>query len=140
MSYILTPKGRKPMINESTELDETVDLELDMDHFVEYVMENFPELTEKYIQENYEQVDEISTGLAVRAAVKRQTNAWDDAMHRGTSTIKPHLAKKITKSKRLIKARFGQKGLHVVSRIANKKLGVDDDHQSKFSRKSPSKK
>ena len=29
--------------------------EIDMDHFVEYVMENFPELTEKYIQENYKQ-------------------------------------------------------------------------------------
>ena len=139
MSYILTPNGRKPMISESVELDETVDLELDMDHFVEYVMENFPELTEKYIQENYEQVDEISTGLAVRAAVKRQTNAWNDANHRGTDRLKPDLAKKVTKSKRLIKARFGQKGLNVVSKIANKKLGVDDDHQSKISRKAPSK-
>jgi len=127
------------MISESVELDETVDLELDMDHFVEYVMENFPELTEKYIQENYEQVDEISTGLAVRAAVKRQTNAWNDANHRGTDRLKPDLAKKITKSKRLIKARFGQKGLNVVSKIANKKIGVDDDHQSKISRKAPSK-
>jgi hypothetical protein len=28
--------------------------EIDMDHFVEYVMENFPELTEKYVQENYD--------------------------------------------------------------------------------------
>jgi selenocysteine lyase/cysteine desulfurase len=139
MSYILTPNGRKPMISESVELDETVDLELDMDHFVEYVMENFPELTEKYIQENYEQVDEISTGLAVRAAVKRQTNAWNDANHRGTDRLKPDLAKKVTKSKRLIKARFGQKGLNVVSKIANKKIGVDDDHQSKISRKAPSK-
>jgi len=127
------------MISESVELDETVDLELDMDHFVEYVMENFPELTEKYIQENYEQVDEISTGLAVRAAVKRQTNAWNDDNHRGTDRLKPDLAKKITKSKRLIKARFGQKGLNVVSKIANKKIGVDDDHQSKISRKAPSK-
>jgi hypothetical protein len=102
-------------------------------------MENFPELTEKYIQENYEQVDEISTGLAVRAAVKRQTNAWNDANHRGTDRLKPDLAKKVTKSKRLIKARFGQKGLNVVSKIANKKIGVDDDHQSKISRKAPSK-
>ena len=140
MSYILTPNGRKPMISESVELDETVDLELDMDHFVEYVMENFPELTDKYIQENYEQVDEISTGLAVRAAVKRQTNAYGDMIHRGDDRMKPDLSKKVTKSKRLIKARFGQKGLNVVSRIAGKKLGNDEDHpQSRTSRKAPSK-
>lgn len=62
MSYILTPNGRKSIISESKELDETI--ELDIEHFVEYVMENFPELTEKYIQENYEQVDEISSKLA----------------------------------------------------------------------------
>ena len=29
------------------------EVEVDVDHFVEYVMENFPELTEMYIRENY---------------------------------------------------------------------------------------
>jgi hypothetical protein len=79
MSYILTPNGRKPMISESVELDETI--ELDMDHFVEYVMENFPELTEKYIQENYEQVDEISAKLATNYIRKARTAA---VSHHGT--------------------------------------------------------
>ena len=35
-------------------MKEDVEVELDMDHFVEYVMENFPELTEMYIRENYD--------------------------------------------------------------------------------------
>jgi len=73
MSYILTPNGRKPMITESTDLEETI--ELDMDHFVEYVMEHFPELTEKYIQENYEQVDEISAKLAANYVRKADAAA-----------------------------------------------------------------
>ena len=73
MSYILTPKGRKPMISESVELDETI--EIDMDHFVEYVMENFPELTEKYMQENYEQVDEISAKTAANYVRKADAAA-----------------------------------------------------------------
>jgi hypothetical protein len=34
-------------------MKEDVEVELDMDHFVEYVIENFPELTEMYIRENY---------------------------------------------------------------------------------------
>lgn len=64
MSYILTPNGRRPIvpINESAEQvnDTEMDIDLDVDHFLNYVMENFPELTEKYIEENYEQVDELS--------------------------------------------------------------------------------
>jgi len=84
MSYILTPNGRKPMITESTDLDETI--ELDMDHFVEYVMEHFPELTEKYIQENYEQVDEISAKLATNYIRKARTAA---VSHHGSTGDAP---------------------------------------------------
>jgi predicted lipid-binding transport protein (Tim44 family) len=64
MSYILTPNGRRPIvpINESAEQvnDTEMNIDLDVEHFLDYVMENFPELTEKYIEENYEQVDELS--------------------------------------------------------------------------------
>jgi hypothetical protein len=35
----------------------TESVELDMDHFVEYIMQNFPELTEMYVRENYNQKD-----------------------------------------------------------------------------------
>jgi hypothetical protein len=64
MTYILTPNGRRPIvsINESAEQvnDTEMNIDLDVEHFLDYVMENFPELTEKYIEENYEQVDELS--------------------------------------------------------------------------------
>jgi len=64
MSYILTPNGRKSMINESTEINETT-VDFDVEHFVEYVVQNFPELTEKYINENYEEeINEISAKTA----------------------------------------------------------------------------
>jgi hypothetical protein len=66
MSYILTPNGRRPIvpINESAEQvnDTEMDIDFDVEHFLDYVMENFPELTEKYIEENYEQVNELSKG------------------------------------------------------------------------------
>jgi hypothetical protein len=59
MSYILTPNGRRPIvpINESAEQvnDTEMDIDFDVEHFLDYVMENFPELTEKYIEENYNQ-------------------------------------------------------------------------------------
>jgi len=71
MSYILTPNGRRPIvpINESAEQvnDTEMDIDLDVEHFLDYVMENFPELTEKYIEENYEQVDEISLKTKMNA-------------------------------------------------------------------------
>jgi len=78
MSYILTPNGRKPMINESTEINETT-VDFDVEHFVEYVVQNFPELTEKYINENYinenyeEQIDEISAKTAANYVRKATT-------------------------------------------------------------------
>ena len=74
MSYILTPAGRKTLINESTEITESV--ELDVEHFVEYVIQNFPELTEKYINENYEeQIDEISSKTAANYVRKADAAA-----------------------------------------------------------------
>ena len=64
MTHILTPIGRRPLvkINEIAEqvADTHINIELDLGHFYNYVMENFPELAEKYIDENYEQVDELS--------------------------------------------------------------------------------
>ena len=64
MTHILTPIGRRPLvkINETAEqvADTHINIELDLGHFYNYVMENFPELTEEYIDENYEQVDELS--------------------------------------------------------------------------------
>ena len=64
MTHILTPIGRRPLvkINETAEqvADTHINIELDLGHFYNYVMENFPELAEKYIDENYEQVDELS--------------------------------------------------------------------------------
>lgn len=78
MSYILTPNGRRPIvpINESAEQvnDTEMDIDFDVEHFLDYVMENFPELTEKYIEENYEQVDELSHG----ALQKYRAKAKDD--------------------------------------------------------------
>lgn len=52
MSYILTPAGRKSLISESKKSEVNETIELDVDHFVNYVMENFPELTENYIKES----------------------------------------------------------------------------------------
>ena len=81
MTYILTPNGRRPIvpINESAEQvnDTEMDIDLDVEHFLDYVMENFPELTEKYIEENYEQVDEISRELATRYHNKARKNLSD---------------------------------------------------------------
>lgn len=48
---------------------------IDYDHFVEYMMENFPDLTEKYIQENYVQVDEISAKTATNYVRKADAAA-----------------------------------------------------------------
>jgi hypothetical protein len=54
-----------------------MDIDLDVEHFLDYVMENFPELTEKYIEENYEQVDEISRELAGKYLHKARKNLSD---------------------------------------------------------------
>jgi hypothetical protein len=48
---------RKRQVGIQTAVKKLSKEDIDMDHFVEYVIENFPELTEKYIQENYEQKD-----------------------------------------------------------------------------------
>lgn len=84
MSYILTPNGRRPIvpINESAEQvnDTEMDIDFDVEHFLDYVMENFPELTEKYIEENYEQVDELSHSAIqdYRASAKRDKKDLED--------------------------------------------------------------
>ena len=108
MSYILTPNGRRPIvpINESAEQvnDTEMDIDFDVEHFLDYVMENFPELTEKYIEENYEQVDELSHG----ALQKYRAKAKDDKAD--TMNTPSHMIK-------------GDPGLQ--RRIANRSKGIE---------------
>lgn len=92
MTHILTPIGRRPLvkINETAEqvADTHINIELDLGHFYNYVMENFPELTEEYIDENYEQVDELSNktlGSYVKKARKDQSYARSHVWSHGVA-------------------------------------------------------
>ena len=103
MSYILTPNGRRPIvpINESAEQvnDTEMDIDFDVEHFLDYVMENFPELTEKYIEENYEQVDELShdTLRNYRAAARsdrQHTQRFPAYMIKGDPKLRHSITKR----------------------------------------------
>ena len=92
MTHILTPIGRRPLVKiiETTEqvADTHINIELDLGHFYNYVMENFPELAEKYIDENYEQVDELSNKTLGSYVVKARKSR--DAARRTASRLTSH--------------------------------------------------
>ena len=92
MTHILTPIGRRPLvkINETAEqvADTHINIELDLGHFYNYVMENFPELAEKYIDENYEQVDELSNKTLGSYVVKARKSR--DVARRTASRLTSH--------------------------------------------------
>lgn len=77
------------------------------------------------IKEDAEQVDEISTMKAVRTAVKRQTNAYGDAIMRGDD-LSDKEKHKVNRSQALIKNKYGEKGDKIVYKAVGKRIGYQD--------------
>lgn len=77
------------------------------------------------IKEDAEQVDEISTMKAIRTAVKRQTNAYGDAIQRGDD-LSDKEKHKVNRSQALIKKKYGEKGDKIVYKAVGKRIGYQD--------------
>ena len=75
--------------------------------------------------EEAEQVDEISTMKAVRTAVKRQTDAYGDAIKRGDD-LSDKQKHKVNRSQSLIKKKYGEKGDKIVYKAVGKRIGYQD--------------
>ena len=71
------------------------------------------------------QVYETSAMKAIRTAVKRQTNAYGDAIKRGDD-LSDKEKHKVDRSQALIKKKYGEKGDKIVYKAVGKRIGYQD--------------